>query len=79
MAMHTTFAIKVINQDCPEGMDMHNCPLRKWLETDGRDLFVVEFGELKPTQPSFMLARKPYTQAIEHMNQICRQCTEKQK
>lgn len=76
MTMHTTFITKVVDRDCPKGMNKTNCPLRKWLN-DNQTLFDIKDNELVAIEPLFRLARRPYVQAIEHMNQICRHCSEK--
>ena len=75
--MHTLLTTAVIDTECPETMTEQNCPLRSWLNT--QKLFNVKNNELCPTEPLFRLARAPYVYAINKMNQICRDCINKQK
>jgi len=73
--MYTKYFISVMDVECPEHMNKDNCPLQNWL--NNQNLFRVTGILLYPTQPSYRLARKPYMDAIEHMNKLCRDCQNK--
>ena len=80
--MHTKITLVAVDHDCPRGKKPDDCPLRDWLKEQA--LFtdcIKNFDniELRPTEPLFRLARTPYVNAINEINQICKNCMEKTK
>ena len=74
--MYTKYFISVMDVECPEHMNKENCPLQDWLKN--QNLFRVNGVILYPNWPLCSSAHKPYYRdAIEHMNQLCRDCQNK--